>query len=114
SARRGRWDLRLRQGLRGSPPQARPRVRRPGRHGAAQYRRPGAGIPRAAGGRAECSKVSEIPRAVKPSIIVLPFTNMSGDPQQEFFVDGLTEDILTDLSRFHELFVISRNTSFKY
>lgn len=50
----------------------------------------------------------------KPSIIVLPFTNMSGDPQQEFFADGLTEDILTDLSRFHELFVISRNTSARY
>jgi adenylate cyclase len=63
---------------------------------------------------AECSKASEVPRASKPSIIVLPFTNMSGDAQQEFFVDGLTEDILTDLSRFHELFVISRNTSFKY
>ena len=53
-------------------------------------------------------------RPAKPSIIVLPFTNMSGDAEQEFFVDGLTEDILTDLSRFHELFVISRNTSFKY
>lgn len=52
--------------------------------------------------------------AGKPSIIVLPFTNMSGDPQQEFFADGLTEDILTDLSRFHELFVISRNTSARY
>jgi adenylate cyclase len=50
----------------------------------------------------------------KPSIIVLPFTNMSGDPEQEFFADGLTEDILTDLSRFHELFVISRNTSARY
>ena len=50
----------------------------------------------------------------KPSIIVLPFTNMSGAPEQEFFVDGLTEDILTELSRFRELFVISRNTSFKY
>ena len=50
----------------------------------------------------------------KPSIIVLPFTNMSGVPEQEFFADGLTEDILTDLSRFRELFVISRNTSFKY
>lgn len=50
----------------------------------------------------------------KPSIIVLPFTNMSGLPEQEFFADGLTEDILTDLSRFRELFVISRNTSFKY
>ncbi|MBI3373730.1 MAG: adenylate/guanylate cyclase domain-containing protein [Betaproteobacteria bacterium] len=50
----------------------------------------------------------------KPSIIVLPFTNMSGAPEQEFFADGLTEDILTDLSRFRELFVISRNTSSKY
>jgi len=50
----------------------------------------------------------------KPSIIVLPFINMSGVPEQEFFADGLTEDILTDLSRFRELFVISRNTSFKY
>jgi adenylate cyclase len=52
--------------------------------------------------------------AAKPSIIVLPFTNMSGDPEQEFFADGLTEDILTDLSRFHGILVISRNTSFKY
>ena len=59
-----------------------------------------------AGGTAE--------RQAKPSIIVLPFTNMSGAAEQEFFVDGLTEDILTDLSRFRELFVISRNTSFKY
>jgi adenylate cyclase len=50
----------------------------------------------------------------RPSIIVLPFANMSGAPEQEFFADGLTEDILTDLSRFRELFVISRNTSFKY
>ena len=49
-----------------------------------------------------------------PSIIVLPFTNMSGLPEQEFFTDGLTEDVLTELSRFRELFVISRNTSFKY
>ncbi len=53
-------------------------------------------------------------RPGKPSIIVLPFSNMSGDPEQEFFADGLTEDILTDLSRFHELFVISRNTSARY
>lgn len=50
----------------------------------------------------------------KPSIIVLPFTNMSGSPEQDYFADGLTEDILTDLSRFRDLFVISRNTSFKY
>ncbi|ACP22034.1 probable adenylate class-3/4/guanylyl cyclase (plasmid) [Sinorhizobium fredii NGR234] len=54
-------------------------------------------------------------RAVsKPSIVVLPFDNMSGDPEQEFFTDGLTEDIITELSRRHELFVISRNSSFFY
>jgi len=53
-------------------------------------------------------------RQAKPAIIVLPFANMSGAPEQEFFADGLTEDILTDLSRFRELFVISRNTSFKF
>ncbi|MBA5777352.1 adenylate/guanylate cyclase domain-containing protein [Stappia sp. F7233] len=51
---------------------------------------------------------------VKPVIAVLPFDNMSGDPEQEFFVDGLTEDIITELSRRHELFVISRNSSFVY
>jgi adenylate cyclase len=53
-------------------------------------------------------------RHAKPSIIVLPFTNMSGAAEQDYFADGLTEDILTDLSRFRDLFVISRNTSFKY
>jgi adenylate cyclase len=50
----------------------------------------------------------------KPTIAVLPFANMSGDAEQEFFVDGLTEDILTELSRRHELFVISRNSTFVY
>jgi adenylate cyclase len=50
----------------------------------------------------------------KPSIVVLPFVNMSGDADQEFFADGLTEDILTELSRFRDLFIISRNSSFKY
>src|SRR3984885_4443926 len=51
-------------------------------------------------------------RAKRPSIAVLPFDNMSGDPEQEFFVDGLTEDIITELSRFRELLVISRNAVF--
>jgi adenylate cyclase len=51
---------------------------------------------------------------MKPSIAVLPFANMSGDPEQEFFADGLTEDILTELSRRRELFVISRTSSFVY
>jgi adenylate cyclase len=48
----------------------------------------------------------------KPSLVVLPFVNMSGDAEQEFFVDGLTEDIITELSRFRDLLVISRNSAF--
>ena len=52
--------------------------------------------------------------AKKPSIAVLPFLNISGDPQQDFFADGLTEDIITELSRFRELLVISRNSTFAY
>ncbi len=50
----------------------------------------------------------------KPSIAVLPFVNMSGEPEQEYFTDGITEDIITELSRFHSLFVIARNSSFSY
>ena len=53
-------------------------------------------------------------RADKPAIAVLPFDNMSGEAEQEFFADGITEDIITELSRFRGLFVISRNSSFKY
>jgi adenylate cyclase len=49
-----------------------------------------------------------------PSLVVLPFANMSGDPNQDFFADGLTEDIITDLSRFRHLFIISRNSAFRY
>lgn len=52
--------------------------------------------------------------ADKPSIAVLPFDNMSGDPEQEFFADGLTEDVITELSRVRELFVIARNSAFVY
>ena len=49
-----------------------------------------------------------------PSIAVLPFQNMSGDPEQEYFADGIVEDIITGLSRFRWLFVIARNSSFTY
>jgi adenylate cyclase len=50
----------------------------------------------------------------KPSIAVLPFENMSGDPEQEYFADGMVEEIITALSRFHWLFVIARNSSFTF
>jgi len=50
----------------------------------------------------------------KPSIAVLPFTNMSGDAEQEYFSDGMTEDLITDLSKVSALFVIARNSSFAY
>jgi TolB-like protein len=50
----------------------------------------------------------------QPSIAVLPFTNMSGDPEQEYFSDGITEDIITELSRFRSLFVIARHSSFQF
>ena len=50
----------------------------------------------------------------KPSIAVLPFQNMSGDPEQEYFADGMVEEIITALSRIHWLFVIARNSSFTY
>jgi adenylate cyclase len=50
----------------------------------------------------------------KPSIAVLPFQNMGGDPEQEYFADGMVEDIITALSRFKNLFVIARNSSFTY
>jgi TolB-like protein len=53
-------------------------------------------------------------RLDRPSIAVLPFQNMSGDPQQEYFADGIVEDILTELSRFKSLHVVARNTSFTY
>ena len=50
----------------------------------------------------------------KPSIAVLPFTNFGGDSEEAYFTDGVTEDIITDLSRFHSLFVIARNSTFTY
>ena len=55
-----------------------------------------------------------LPLPDKPSIAVLPFANMSGDPEQEYFADGMTDDLITDLSKVSGLFVISRNSVFTY
>jgi adenylate cyclase len=49
-----------------------------------------------------------------PVVAVLPFTNMSGDPSEDYFSDGLTEDIITELSRFRDIHVLARNTTFQY
>jgi len=73
--------------------------------GASGYAPVGAGTPAAPAAR---------PVPQKPSIAVLPFANMSGDAEQEYFSDGITEDIITNLSRNHSFFVISRSTSFTY
>ena len=55
-----------------------------------------------------------IPAPSKPSIAVLPFDNLSGDPEQEYFADGMTDDLITDLSKISGLFVVARNSSFAY
>src|SRR6476469_11050946 len=60
------------------------------------------------------SQPQVLPPPDTPSIAVLPFQNMSGDPEQEYFADGMAEDIITALSRFKALFVIARNSSFTY
>src|SRR5580765_4588761 len=67
-------------------------------------------VPGAQAGTAPTAKAA----SSKPSIVVLPCNNMSGDPEQEYFSDGITEDIITDLSKVSGLFVIARNTAFTY
>ena len=62
----------------------------------------------------KANETQELALPNKPSIAVLPFQNMSGDPEQEYFADGMVEDIITALSRFKSLFVIARNSSFTY
>jgi TolB-like protein/Flp pilus assembly protein TadD len=66
------------------------------------------------GERAESAEARRRPKSHPPSLAVLPFTNLSGDPEQEYFSDGITEDIITELSRFRSLFVIARHSSFTY
>jgi adenylate cyclase len=62
----------------------------------------------------QLTATKSLPLPDKPSIAVLPFTNMSGDPEQEYFADGMVEDIITALSRVKWFFVIARNSSFTY
>jgi adenylate cyclase len=73
----------------------------------------GTGGPQAAG-TAAVPPVPALPLPDKPSIAVLPFANMSGDPEQGYFADGMVEEIITALSRIRWLFVIARNSSFTY
>jgi adenylate cyclase len=67
-----------------------------------------AGTPATADGKGAASRID------KPTIAVLPFNNMSGDPEQEYFSDGITEDIITDLSKVSGLFVVARNSVFTF
>src|SRR5262245_52155265 len=67
-----------------------------------------------AGGPVAEASSQTVARRDRPSVAVLPFANMSGDPEQEYFADGISEDIITELSRFHSIFVIARNSSFTY
>ena len=64
--------------------------------------------------KTEAPFAAHLPLPDKPSIAVLPFTNMSDDPKQEYFADGITDDLITDLSKISGLFVIARNSSAKY
>jgi TolB-like protein/Tfp pilus assembly protein PilF len=61
-----------------------------------------------------CEAAAEFQEKRRPSIAVLPFDNMSGDPGQDYFSDGITEDIITELSKFREFLVIARNSSFQF
>ena len=70
--------------------------------------------PEISGAKDTAGTENSLPLPDNPSIAVLPFENISGDPEQEYFSDGLAEDIITELSRFQTFFVIARNSSFTY
>ena len=72
------------------------------------------GAPVTASAELDAAIRASLPLPDKPSVAVLPFANMSSDPEQEFFADGISEDIITALSRYPSLFVIARNSSFTY
>ncbi|MBR0750676.1 tetratricopeptide repeat protein [Bradyrhizobium jicamae] len=72
------------------------------------------GVPAVRSAKPPLATAQALPLPDKPSIAVLPFENMSGDPEQEYFADGMAEEIITALSRFKSLFVIGRNSSFTY
>ena len=75
---------------------------------------PRAAAPNLAAGQQTLPDIVALDLPEKPSIAVLPFINMSDDPEREYFSDGITEDIVTQLSQFSDLFVIARNSSFVY
>ena len=122
SPRRARRDLHLADGARPDPRQAGLRFRGSRR---AEYAtvarpvrvyalRPEAVAELPAPMASPTPPVSQTAMAPRLSIVVLPFTNLSNDPEQEYFADGITEDVTTDLSRLADMFVISRNTAFTY
>src|SRR4029077_9882017 len=71
-------------------------------------------VPDASGAVAQEGGAPERPPPARPSVAVLPFANIGDDPGQDYFVDGVTESLTTDLSRIHGSFVIARNTAFAY
>jgi hypothetical protein len=115
-AGRTRWDLRLGAGARGRSGQARPCLRGYGRPGAEEYYPSGPRLP-GGDGRRRVQHAAQRSRPAAPRQAVdagVPFANMSGDPEQEYFADGMVEKIITALSRIRWLLVIARNSSFTY
>jgi adenylate cyclase len=104
------YRVRLEGPLPSPPPQSPDQVR--GGEGSARSEPKPAGLTR--GARVGAGEPPALPLPDKPSIAVLPFANLSGDPEQEYFVDGMVEEIITALSRIRWLFVIARNSSFTY
>jgi adenylate cyclase len=82
--------------------------------GAAMAPQPAPATPESPTAGSDAGARSQSPLLDRPSVAVLPFANLSGDPQQDYFSDGIADDILTELSRFSELLVIARNSSFQY